>query len=351
MTADAKIGLLLGLVFIFIIAFIINGLPHLWTHPQTVNGTVAKSNGPADGLASSAKDALKKSDWQSELVGSSGLPNAGGGTTQANGTLNPETPLVAKDNPDPGPASLLSIPAPESFDPGIRNPAAALKETSTPPKPLEVAADTTSFRDGGTIAPAPAVGTKEKPPAIVPLTKSDSKKTATTTSTATGTKQVTKEYVVQQGDTLGTIAKNMYGSVGNNVQRIAEHNRLKSEDSISIGQKLRIPPLPAGASGSTRLEDALPAGQFERVSGVGKPALLGIKSGTTPSPKPAVMISSSSQTDGRWYVVHENDTLWKIASSQLGNGARYEEIQKLNAAVLKSKDSLTIGMKLKLPAK
>ena len=29
MTSDAKIGLLLGLVFIFIIAFIINGLPGL----------------------------------------------------------------------------------------------------------------------------------------------------------------------------------------------------------------------------------------------------------------------------------------------------------------------------------
>lgn len=27
MTSDAKIGLLLGLVFIFVIAFIINGLP------------------------------------------------------------------------------------------------------------------------------------------------------------------------------------------------------------------------------------------------------------------------------------------------------------------------------------
>ena len=30
MTSEAKIGLLLGLVFIFIIAFIINGLPSFW---------------------------------------------------------------------------------------------------------------------------------------------------------------------------------------------------------------------------------------------------------------------------------------------------------------------------------
>ena len=29
MTSDAKIGLLLGLVFIFVIAFVINGLPSL----------------------------------------------------------------------------------------------------------------------------------------------------------------------------------------------------------------------------------------------------------------------------------------------------------------------------------
>ena len=29
MTSDAKIGLLLGLIFIFVIAFVINGLPSL----------------------------------------------------------------------------------------------------------------------------------------------------------------------------------------------------------------------------------------------------------------------------------------------------------------------------------
>ena len=41
MTSDAKIGLLLGLVFIFVIAFIINGLPHL--KPKTTQAEVTRN--------------------------------------------------------------------------------------------------------------------------------------------------------------------------------------------------------------------------------------------------------------------------------------------------------------------
>ena len=39
MTSDAKIGLLLGLIFIFVVAFIINGLPNL--KPQTTRAEVS----------------------------------------------------------------------------------------------------------------------------------------------------------------------------------------------------------------------------------------------------------------------------------------------------------------------
>ena len=42
MTSDAKIGLLLGLVFIFVIAFVINGLPNLRPQ-QTTHADVLKN--------------------------------------------------------------------------------------------------------------------------------------------------------------------------------------------------------------------------------------------------------------------------------------------------------------------
>ena len=52
MTSDAKIGLLLGLVFIFIIAFLINGLPSFHSRNNnelTTNGVGLQNNPP--GLA------------------------------------------------------------------------------------------------------------------------------------------------------------------------------------------------------------------------------------------------------------------------------------------------------------
>lgn len=44
MTSDAKIGLLLGLVFIFIIAFVINGLPHFRSDTSTNELTLRSAN-------------------------------------------------------------------------------------------------------------------------------------------------------------------------------------------------------------------------------------------------------------------------------------------------------------------
>jgi nucleoid-associated protein YgaU len=59
-----------------------------------------------------------------------------------------------------------------------------------------------------------------------------------------------------------------------------------------------------------------------------------------------------AQPKGRFYVVQDGDSLWKIATSHLGNGSRFEEILKLNTDILKSKDTqLDIGMRLRLPVK
>ncbi len=49
-----------------------------------------------------------------------------------------------------------------------------------------------------------------------------------------------------------------------------------------------------------------------------------------------------------WYTVKENDSLWKIATEQLGSGPRWTEIKELNA--LQSAD-VRVNMRLKLPAK
>lgn len=62
-----------------------------------------------------------------------------------------------------------------------------------------------------------------------------------------GTKQVTskskstsKAYTVKKGDTLWTIATKYYGS-GAKYTKIAEANKLKNPNKITVGQKLTIP--------------------------------------------------------------------------------------------------------------
>ncbi len=44
MTADAKVGLLLGLAFIVIIAFLINGLPDFWDGSRAKTGVAVDIN-------------------------------------------------------------------------------------------------------------------------------------------------------------------------------------------------------------------------------------------------------------------------------------------------------------------
>ena len=61
MTSDAKIGLSLGLVFIFIIAFVINGLPFI--DPPGGNEQTTKSTAPENytpGIAGSRRDRARE---------------------------------------------------------------------------------------------------------------------------------------------------------------------------------------------------------------------------------------------------------------------------------------------------
>jgi nucleoid-associated protein YgaU len=55
-----------------------------------------------------------------------------------------------------------------------------------------------------------------------------------------------EEYIVQEGDTLSSIAQEVYGESRLWTQiRDANRDRLPDEGSLKIGQKLRIPPKPA----------------------------------------------------------------------------------------------------------
>ena len=357
MTADAKIGLLLGLVFIFIIAFIINGLPSFWSHPSAANATpqmVKSTDNP--GLAGTAQDAQKKLDWQTELSTVTAPPAPAAATE----TAAPIT--VAKDVTGSGSAPVASLPLPSAaqttLDESIQKLVDMQKPAETPagaPQTVSALIDT-SVSQSSALEPAASTVKETLAPATV---KSD-KTTAPSPTATTAKKETPKEYVVQEGDDLGMIAKKVYGSVGKNPDLIYTYNRavLKSKDVITVGQKLKIPPLPATTAKTpspTKPSTVLPGTQFEPVSGIGtstsRPSVTRAVE-VSQSTRPSGTSTTATQTDSRSYVVRANDNLWKIAAGQLGNGARFQEIVKLNAAILKNKDSVvTPGMRLKMPAK
>ncbi len=186
MTSDAKIGLLLGLIFIFIIAFVINGWPGL--------GEKDDSN----------KLTTTMVDFQNDTVGIGSSERA----------------VINRRKPGSKAATTVRIvPAAEKtvrFETVLRNGIPAIKQD------LETkAADA-----------AASVQSKAEKDLKVKITAD--------------TPQI---YVVAEGDSLAAIAKKSYGpQEGNkrdNITRIFNSNAkvLKSADDIYPGQRIIIPVL------------------------------------------------------------------------------------------------------------
>ena len=292
MTSDAKIGLLLGLVFIFIIAFAINGLPRFRSNSSELTTNMVSSPG-ALGIAGNERKAQEVFDWTQQ------------------GKQGPieevQAPIEEKEN------IRFKMPLPSDIS--------VAKETSVIEIPDE-------------IEPAAPEPVEPARPVRIPEEKAVARKPEPAKPV------LSKIYTVSEGDTLAEIAKKFYGpEKGNkraNVAKIFEANRklLKAIDEIYVGQKLIIPSMAAsgpGKSSSTSFASSI----LEKVKSIGRKR---------------VSIPANKEPQGKQYVVRDGDNLWRIAEKQLGDGSRYEEISKLNTNILKDEDSLVVGMLLIVPA-
>jgi nucleoid-associated protein YgaU len=327
MTSDAKIGLLLGLVFIFVIAFIINGLP---LRPQASEAKVATDlmeeiqQAPV-GVDGPTRLVQEQLEIQPETV----LEPTHGDLFESSSELPPalaQEPHAPQEAVDSGEDVRFAIQLPsretvQQVTRGVRNIISSLAQTS--PNALAEEAET---------APAPVVESEAASRPDSPPGRPDPQ--AATRTTAQGAAAVPRAYVVVDGDNLAVIAKKVYGpEEGNrmvNVKRLFEANSrlLASPDEVKIGQKLVIPrPAPA---------TVLPPEHFEQVRAASRRQVQAV---------------TSVQPEGRWYVVQEGDSLWRIAETHLGSGLRHEEITKLNTDSLKDPKELKIGLRLRLPAK
>lgn len=282
MTSDTKIGLLLGLVFIFVIAFLINGLPsfrnHL--HGSGLTEQMIAFGEQAPGIAASERQV------QSRLAPAIRLPEPQRSALFENlqfAAPNPTDPIRTK----------LDLPGyPGRMDSQLQR------------DMHQKASDAISHVQ----APSRAQNdTKSEEPFI---------------------------HIVESNDNLALIAKRYYGKEeGNrriNSDRIFKANRktLDSPDQIRVGQRLIVPRLP------DQVEKA-----FVRVPRV-----------VSPTAKKKVNVSTKTAKT-KWYKVKEGDSLWRIATSMLGNGGRYQDIIRMNKDLLGDENNLTVGTRLRLPAR
>ncbi len=301
MTSDAKIGLLVGLLVIFIIAFIINGLPRLRAdrsgNDLLIQGPQVNLESP--GIASRERNA------QQYFMPTSNLTQVARHAVQEQSNDTEETVESSGQ-------VRSSMPLPTSVfvtQTSLQSPEETLVLKTVDPGPIaDVAREVTQDN----IQPDKGLS---------PLI-----------------------YKVQANDSLASIAKKCYGPVeGNkklNIDRLFGANRLKikSPDEIYIDQNIIIPPLP-DQTGTERLSDVtIPV--TSPVTSSGMPA---------GQAKEQTSAAHGGANDQHWYVVCEGDSLWKIAQARLGNGSRYMEIVRLNAKVLSDEDNLSTGMRLRLP--
>ncbi len=66
--------------------------------------------------------------------------------------------------------------------------------------------------------------------------------------------------------------------------------------------------------------------------------------GTTEARRPESRLS-----DFRWYRVRSKDTLSRIAQRELGDEGRFGEIYTLNKDIIRNKNRIKPGMKIRLP--
>lgn len=216
MTTDAKIGLLLALIFIVAITFVINGLPDFLNKKDKATDTI--------NYVSHYKPA------EPGIVGQS--RNIAAALNRKEGSA--AGPVVAEANiqlqqPNTGYQTTILPVASE-----------VVNSVSTTTPPEAVTAD-------------------------IPATTTASDNTQTVVASGT-------IYEVGDGDRLSDIALKFYGPQAGkklaNVRRIFEANKdkMKSIDELQVGQKLVIPPL------NEKEKGLLKTGLFEKVDKEAKPA-------------------------------------------------------------------------------
>jgi nucleoid-associated protein YgaU len=134
-------------------------------------------------------------------------------------------------------------------------------------------------------------------------------------------------HVVARGDNFSTLSEKYYGT-SRYWKKLARVNEdvCANPRAMQIGMKLRIP-----------YKDELENEGQATAQAPSNDTQLTARTEDT-----------SSESDGRVYVVQKGDSLYKIAKQELGDGGKWKQILRKNRDVIKKDDTILPGMKLRL---
>jgi nucleoid-associated protein YgaU len=308
MTRETKIGLLVGLAFIIVVGILLsdyNRIENAQAALSGVGGSVREgANTPHNG---STENAVVPPPapvvpthpvlTPEEIANSHSEVHIGPGSGSAN--IPPVRPLPRTNDDATGPA-----PEPDRT---AHNP----QSDHSTGNPL----DRVAQENHEPVVPVgPRNNGQDHPPA--PPTTDD--------RASTGGKQ----YTAEAGDSVSKMASKLMGgnTKTNREALIAANATLKQNPNNVIVGKVYTIPVGKPAAPAPTVADSTPR----------------------PTPPAAAPPSSSPQY---WYTVKDNDSLWRIAAEQLGDGNAWTAIKDLNRDVLKGRDEVHPNMRLRLPAK
>ncbi len=266
MTSDAKIGLLLGLVFIFIIAFIINGLPRFRSNTNNNELTTNMVNSQNDSIGIAAKErkaqeAFNRTERNNkEPADEVQPPSDNQGKIRYQVQLSKDDPVVeAADDkvrikkPSPVKPDLpkiyvvskgdnLAVIAQKFYGPEKGNKKINVARIFEANRKLLKSPDEV-YEGQKLIIPL----LKDKAESVFPKSlfekvKSISRKLTSSDTPKTPSAKRNRQYVVREGDSLWQIAAAQLGD-GTRYEEISELNAdiLEDEDDIPVGLRLRMP--------------------------------------------------------------------------------------------------------------
>ena len=324
MTRETKIGLLVGLAFIIVVAILLTDHTTTATDPRPASLPDVGSN-------------VRQS------VASPAAPPPPAETVRApiptRADLTPPPPAEPARQPvrivEVGPGSPSATPIAISQNPADDRSAAGEPVPQLPP--LDgVPPPPTSGRNGKPLARGgPADLVSQHPDEFVNAADAASARTAAQGKNgkpATAPVAPPKTYVAEAGDSVSKIAaKAMGGNTKANRDALVKANAsLQAEGNlVYVGKSYVIP-----SAGATA-----PAAEQATADRRQPPA-------TEPGPFRAPPPSAPNTV---WYTVKENDNLWRIAARELGDGNRWTQIKDVNRDVLKGGETVKANMRIRLP--